>query len=435
MSHHHHHDHDDYSMKTWLSKVKAYKKPVFSKSMWQVINSFVPLIVLWMLSYFALQQSFWLMLAPALLAGCFVVRIFIIQHDCGHGSFFKNKKLQDWVGRTCSLTTLTPYYHWKMEHSIHHAHSGDLDHRDIGEIDTYTVEEFLHLSKGEKFWYRVMRNPFFLFLVAPIIQFGVLQRFPKGKHDLKNKKMLMSIVDTNLALLGVVIVVSSFIGWKDYFIVQGLISYAASSLGVWLFYVQHQFEDGYWYHKPEWNMVQSALHGSSYFKLPKLLQWFTGNIGYHHIHHLSPQIPNYELERCHNDHPEFDEEVTTLTLKNCWCTMKLRLWDEKKKTLVSMKELYQDYKPRFEAVSRAMEKLKYQQEVMLHEVSEMKDKLAEYSHNGGEIRKRVIENQMRTLQKMLKKRSARKEERIKALRNEIEVLKQSVKLFMGVKSI
>lgn len=421
-------NHSDYSLKPWLDLVKNYKNPKTTKSVGQLLNSFLPFLVLWILAYFALQVSFWLMIPFAIVAGLFSVRIFIIQHDCGHGSFFKNKKIQDAVGFVCSMVSFTPYHYWKMQHALHHAHSGDLDHRDIGEIETYTVDEYLHLSSFEKIKYRILRNPLVLFLIAPFFLFVVLQRFPKAR-DWNNKKAVLSVVDTNLMLIILSCLVAYFTGWKSFLIIQGIIIYVAASAGVWLFYVQHQFEDGYWYYKPEWNLVQSALHGSSYFQLPKVLQWLSGNIGFHHIHHLSPQIPNYELERCHKENPIFEKEVTTLTLKNCWQTMQLRFWDEEKKKLVTPKDIKIHYQSKHYTIQEALKRMEQKRKDFVLEVKGLQKKLKEVAVQKSiskeqEIKRYLLQSQLKTLYRLARKESKRNTDHLKNYHEELEKIKE-----------
>jgi len=322
----------------WLALTKAFQQPDAFKSWRQVINSFVPFIVLWGLAYWAFTISVWLMIPIAFVAAMFGVRIFIIQHDCGHASFLKNRVWRDRIGWACSVITMTPYKAWQWEHAQHHAHSGNTDHRDLGEIKTLTATEFIALGKWEKIAYRIYRYPFFTFLVGPAWVFFGFYRWPYWKEYRGKKVVANSIWDTNVALLIILVSLVLFFGWEA-LIVQLTIVYFTAVLGVWLFYVQHQFEDGYWQPTENWNRVEAAVHGSSYFKLPKILQWFTGNIGFHHVHHLNPLVPNYELEACHNENEVLQTEVTTLTLANCWETMKLKFWDEKLQRMISMKEM------------------------------------------------------------------------------------------------
>ncbi|HEY5713735.1 MAG TPA: fatty acid desaturase [Candidatus Gracilibacteria bacterium] len=325
----------------WLQLCRPFRKASYAKSTWQIINSFGGFFLSWVAAYFALKISFFLALPFIVLIAGFAIRIFIIQHDCGHGSFFPNRKANDRLGFWCGLLTLAPYKHWKWTHATHHAHAGDLDFRGIGDVETLTVHEYLGLSRIRRFGYRFMRNPIMLFLVVPPILFLVGQRVPH-KKCWKQKDMLWSVWDTNLALLTLWCWVAYLIGWQAFFIIQLTSVYVNTVVGVWLFYVQHQFEDAYWQENAAWDPAKAAMEGSSFFRLPKVLQWFTGNIGFHHVHHLDPMIPNYELEKCHKSHPAFTQ-VTTLTLANCWATMKLRFWDEKLKRMLSVKEMKSVY--------------------------------------------------------------------------------------------
>lgn len=321
----------------WLALTREYQKTVEWKSWWQVLNSFVPFFALWAAAYWSLNVSVWLMLPLALGAACFLLRVFIIQHDCGHGSFLKKRSHRDLVGRMCSLFTITPYRRWQWEHAMHHAHSGKVEHRDLGEVVTLTAKEFLALSRWGRFKYRFYRYPLVTFIIGPAFMFFVSNRI-MWSHYKNNRMLRNSIWSMNLVLAILFTLEAWLIGWS-FLLVHWLIVYLAAVMGVWLFYVQHQFEDGYWQPTENWNHAQAAVHGSSYFKLPRFLQWISGNIGFHHIHHLNPLIPNYELEACHNENEIFQSEVTTLTLANCWETMKLKFWDEKLERLITWKEM------------------------------------------------------------------------------------------------
>lgn len=287
--------------------------------------------------YLSLDINYLLTLLLAFPATGFMVRMFIIQHDCGHGSFFKSRKANDYVGMFCSIFTLTPYHYWRTSHSIHHAHAGKLEGRGIGDIQTKTVSEYLQLSKWGRFKYRLYRNPLILFIFVPTILFLILYRFPNYKHKelLKFKK---SVYITSLIIASLSGILIWFIGIKDFLLIQLPITFITSSTGAWLFFVQHQFEDTYWAKKGNWDYAKAAMEGSSYYKLPKVLQWFTGNIGFHHIHHLSPKIPNYLLEKCQQENPIF-QKARTLTLKTSLKSIFLTLWDENQKKLISFRKL------------------------------------------------------------------------------------------------
>jgi omega-6 fatty acid desaturase (delta-12 desaturase) len=280
--------------------------------------------------YLTLDVSYWITLGLAIPAAGFLVRSFIIVHDCGHGSFFKSRKANRILGFFAALLTFLPSYHWSHEHAKHHAAAGDLDRRGSGDIWTLTVQEYMALPRWKRVWYRTYRNPFFLFSVAPLYVFFIHYRFwrPGDKARVR-----WSTVRTNLALAVIVTAASLTIGIKAYLMIQMPIMIVAGTAGVWLFYVQHQFENTYWARHEEWSYVRQALEGSSFYKLPRVLQWFTGNIGFHHVHHLSPRIPNYNLQKCHESHPMF-QSVKHLTLLSSLQSLGYRLWDEERKKLV-----------------------------------------------------------------------------------------------------
>ncbi len=319
----------------WKEVVLQCQKPSTLRALWQLINTLGPYALLWCLMYRTIQISSWLTLPLALLAGAFLVRIFIIFHDCGHGSFFKSRAANDVLGFVTGALSLTPYYHWRWEHSIHHATSGHLDRRGTGDIWTMTVQEYLESSRWKRFAYRLARNPFVLFVIAPTYLFLVRQRFPSRGA---NKRERHSVYWMNLAIFGMAAAMSAVFGLLPYLILQIAIMAIAGAGGVWLFYVQHQFEGVYWERADEWDYTAAALQGSSFYKLPKILQWFSGNIGFHHIHHLSSRIPNYNLERCHHAHPLF-QSVKPVTLLTSLKSFTFRLWDEQQKRLVGFGHL------------------------------------------------------------------------------------------------
>jgi len=325
----------------WLDIVKKYQASDARKSNWQVINSFVPFILIWVLMFFSLRVSYWLTLALAVVNAGFLMRIFIIQHDCGHGSFYKSRKANNILGSIFGVLTLTPYYQWRKHHAKHHASSGDLDFRGFGDIDTITVSEYEELSRRERFKYRFYRHPFVLFILGPVIVFVIAHRFPLNTKKTE-KKERASVYWTNLALAGLILGIGFWIGFKEFFLVQTPITLISTIVGVYLFYVQHQFEDTYWRWHKEWDYKRAALEGCSYFKLPKVLQWFSGNIGFHHIHHLSPKIPNYALQKAYQENTIF-QNVETLTIRSSFRTMFLNLWDEEQNKLISFREHYKLY--------------------------------------------------------------------------------------------
>jgi len=314
----------------WKDVVAKYQVPALGRSIWQIVNSIVPYAALWYLMYLSLSVSYWLTAVLAILASGFLVRIFIIFHDCGHGSFFKSRKANDAWGVITGVLTFTPYYLWRWEHAVHHASSGDLDRRGKGDVWTLTVQEYLESSRWKRFAYRLARNPIILFVLAPLFLFVVRHRFPMFSESKRERR---SVHWTNLAIAIIGVGMSMMFGWKAYVIIQVSVIAMAGSAGVWLFYVQHQFEGVYWERREEWDYTLAALQGSSFYKLPKVLQWFSGNIGFHHIHHLSPRIPNYNLERCHKAEPLF-QTVPPVTLFSSFKSFTFRLWDEQCRKLV-----------------------------------------------------------------------------------------------------
>lgn len=320
----------------WQAVVAKYAYPETWRSVWQVANSLIPFMVMWYLMYRSLEIGYWLTLILAVPAAGFMVRLFIIFHDCCHGSFFRSMKANDRLGLVMGVLTLTPFYDWRHDHAVHHATAGDLDRRGRGDVYTMTVEEYLAAPWHKKFGYRIMRNPMILFTIGSFIVFVVTHRFwtpDSGKRE-RN-----SVIWTNLALAGVVGCLMFMIGWQAFLLVEVPILLIACSAGVWLFYVQHNFEPTYWERHAGWDFFSAGMDGSSFYKLPRVLQWFTGNIGFHHIHHLSPKIPNYKLEECHNENPQF--QIEPLTFRDSLKSLFYRLWDEKNKMLVGWEALRQ----------------------------------------------------------------------------------------------
>ena len=314
----------------WKALVASYQTPAIGRSVWQVVNTLVPYAVLWYLMYRSLAVSYWLTLPLAILAAGFLVRVFIIFHDCGHGSFFQSRKANAVLGFLTGVLTFTPYDHWRWEHALHHASAGDLDKRGTGDVWTLTVQEYLEASRWKRFAYRLARNPIVLLVLAPLFLFLVKQRFPSLKAGRRER---YSVYWTNLAVLALAAALSELLGGKAYLVIQLTVLAAAGVAGVWLFYVQHQFEGVYWARHSEWDYTTVALQGSSFYKLPKVLQWFTGSIGFHHIHHLRPGIPNYNLAKCHQAVPLF-QIVKPVTFFSSLKALTFRLWDEPRQKLV-----------------------------------------------------------------------------------------------------
>ncbi|MDX1741185.1 MAG: fatty acid desaturase, partial [Rhodothermales bacterium] len=320
---------------TWKQAVARHRQPVLRSSAWQLANSLVPYLAVWGLMIWTLDVSYWITLALAVDAAGLLVRIFIIFHDCGHGSFFRSRRANRLTEFLTGVLTFTPYRQWRHKHALHHATSGDLDRRGPGEIWTLTVREYLEATRWKRLAYRIARNPLVLFAIAPFYVFVVQQRFPSRAVGKRERR---GVYWTNGALLAIVVLMSLTIGFKAYVLIQLPVIVFAAAAGVWLFYVQHQFESVQWERREDWDYAKAALHGSSFYKLPRVLQWFTGNIGFHHIHHLSPAIPNYNLERCHNENALF-QEVEPVTLWRSLRSLSFRLWDEQRRKLVGYRRL------------------------------------------------------------------------------------------------
>lgn len=320
---------------SWRDVVAKYQHPSSVRAVWQLVSTLVPYALLWYLMYHALEISLWLAIPLAVLAAAFLVRIFIIFHDCGHGSFLGSRRANDAVGVLAGILTFSPYHHWRWQHSIHHGTAGQLDRRGTGDVWTMTVQEYLEASRWRRCVYRLARNPFVLFVLAPLFMFVIWQRFPAADARARERR---SVRRMNFALAGMVIVLSWIFGVWPYLLLQAVVMAIAGAAGLWLFYVQHQFEDAYWEREADWNYLAAALRGSSFYKLPKVLQWFSGNIGFHHVHHLSPRIPNYNLQKCHEAESLF-QQVKTMTLASSLRSLRLRLWDEQNRKLVSYAHL------------------------------------------------------------------------------------------------
>lgn len=318
------------SSSSWRKAVATYEQPALRRSLWQLGSTLSAYIALWCIAYLAIHISYWLTAGVSLVAAGFLVRVFIIFHDCGHGSFFKRYRTNRVVGFITGVLTFTPYEHWRWEHGLHHGTAGDLDRRGAGDVWTLTVQEYLQATRWKRLAYRLARNPFILFVLAPLFLFLVKQRFPSPKAGPNERR---SVYLTNLTVLALAAGLCSLMGWKAYLFIQLAILLPATVAGVWLFYVQHQFEGVYWERGEKWDYLSVALQGSSFYKLPKILQWFSGNIGFHHIHHLSPRIPNYNLERCHRAEPLF-QTVKPVTFWSSFKSLSFRLWDEKRRQLV-----------------------------------------------------------------------------------------------------
>jgi omega-6 fatty acid desaturase (delta-12 desaturase) len=314
-----------------------YRSPQLRRSIGQLLTSAVPFALIWVAAFLALKVGFWLTVLLAIPAAGFTLRLFMIQHDCGHGSFFRSQRANDALGYVLGFMTLMPYLYWRKTHAIHHKTSGDLDYRGFGDIHTLTVKEYRSLPWLKRLGYRFYRNPLVLLGIGPAYQFILKHRLPLDAPRVW-KREWRSVHVTNLVLLTVCLVAWQTIGFGNFLLVQLPITLISGSLGVFLFYVQHQFEDTYWREHPEWDFHAAGLQGSSYLVLPKVLQWFTANIGLHHIHHVSSKVPNYRLPECYRENPVF-QHVTRLKLGESVKCLGLSLWDEDEGRLVGFRQL------------------------------------------------------------------------------------------------
>ncbi|OCS82477.1 fatty acid desaturase [Caryophanon tenue] len=322
--------------------VAPYAKSDLRKSVQQIINTVVPLILIWAAGYIFYGVSPWISVACAVVASGFVVRTFIIFHDCTHGSFFKNKKANDTIGFITGVLTSFPYAKWKREHTIHHATSSNLDKRGIGDIDMLTVDEYIEASPMKRLGYRFYRNPLVMFGLGPLFLVLIANRV--NRSDAKKKERMNTYL-TNLVVVGILVLLGVTVGWLPVLLVHGITMFIAGALGIWLFYIQHTYEDSYFEHESEWDYVKAAVEGSSYYKLPKVLQWITGNIGYHHVHHLAPRVPNYHLEEAHEANPPL-HQATTITLASSLDSLRYKLYDPENKRFVTFKEVGERLKQR-----------------------------------------------------------------------------------------
>ena len=321
----------------WFGNIVKFGLPNRNKAIWQLINTFVPYLALWAIMIYTMQhnRSYWLTLALAVPAAILLVRIFIFFHDCCHGSFFSSRRANRILGYITGILTFTPFDQWRLSHLRHHATAGDLDRRGMGDVWTMTVEEYLAAPLHKRFLYRFYRNPLVMIGLGPVFMFLLVHRLHhKGAGKWENR----SVWITNLSILGILIAAHFTIGLRTYLAIQLPIIVIAGMMGIWLFYVQHQYENVYWARHEEWDPIRAALEGSSYYKLPGVLRWMTGNIGLHHIHHIRPQIPNYNLQRCCDAVPEF-KDTRPLTIRKSLKSLWMNLWDEKRQKMVSFWKL------------------------------------------------------------------------------------------------
>jgi len=325
------------SARDWSQVLARYREPNQTRSVLELLLTIVLFGVLWLLTWAVLGVGYWLSLLVAIPAAGVLVRLFMIQHDCGHGAFFHRRATNDWVGRAIGALTLTPYDAWRRSHAIHHASSGNLEHRGIGDISTLTVREYLALSRWRRLGYRLYRHPIVMFGLGPAYLFFVQHRLPVG-WGRSGWRPWLSTMTTNAAIALLVVAMMWIVGAKPFLLVHLPITLLAASAGVWLFYVQHQFEDTFWAEAPAWTVHEAALHGSSHYDLPRVLRWFTANIGVHHVHHLCSRVPFYRLPEVLRDHPELGEVGRLTMLKSLGC-VRLVLWDEGCRRLISFREL------------------------------------------------------------------------------------------------
>ena len=323
--------------RAWTTTLAGYREPSRIRSVFELAVTVVPFVTLWGLACAAAAYGHWWGLVLTVPAAGFLLRLFVIQHDCGHGAFFPTRQANDWVGRVLGAVTLTPYGYWRRTHAAHHATSGNLNQRGIGDVTTLTVAEYFALPWPRRLAYRLYRHPAFMFGVASTFLFVVQYRVPVGLMR-AGRQPWVSTMGTNLAIALAAAVAISAVGLVPFLLVHVPITLMAAAMGVWLFFIQHQFEDTFWARPPEWRFQHAALHGSSHYDLPPVLRWLTGHIGVHHVHHLSSRVPFYRLPAVLRDHPEL-REVGRLTLRDSLRCVRLVLWDEDNRVLVSFRDI------------------------------------------------------------------------------------------------
>ena len=318
----------------WRDALAPYAQPHLARSLLDIATSVVPYVALSVLMYLALEVSYVLVLALAVPAAGFLLRTFIVFHDCAHGSFLSSRRANAWLGAICGLLVFTAFQRWRHEHAVHHATAGDLDRRGVGDIQTLTVAEYQALAWRRRLAYRLFRNPLVMFGIGPLYAMVLAPRWVSRSS---RERIRRSVIATDLALAALIGTLCWLVGWREYLLVQMPPLLLASSAGVWLFYVQHQFEGTYWQSSEGWSYADAGLRGSSYLKLPRVLQFFTGSIGLHHVHHLSARIPNYNLQPAHDENSIF-HDVPTLSLWEGLRAVRFKLWDEDRRQLVTFAE-------------------------------------------------------------------------------------------------
>lgn len=316
----------------WVKTLAKYREPNHLRSIFEVAVTLVPFLLLWVLAWMAMSVSYWLTFAISFVNGAFLLRLFTILHDCGHGAFFRNRSVGDWIGRVLGVLTVTPYDVWRRTHSIHHSSAGHLGKRGIGDIHTKTVVEYNGLSPFKRLMYRLYRNPVTLFGFGPGYLFLFQNRLPLGLMN--SVRYWLSAMGTNIMIISVLAVIYYFGGFMPILLIFLPSTLAAATAGMWLFYIQHQFEDTHWSDEGSWQIHDAALHGSSHYILPPVLQWLSANIGIHHVHHLYSRIPFYRLPEVLRDHKDL-AEANRITIRESLACARLHLWDEKRKQLLS----------------------------------------------------------------------------------------------------
>ncbi|MGO9308403.1 MAG: fatty acid desaturase [Spirochaetia bacterium] len=321
----------------WVAGLKKYETPSPGKVTLQLVDTLIPYLALLALMYFTMWRGlpYWVTLLVAVPAGAFLIRVFIFFHDCCHGSYVRSRLGLLVLGNVLGVVVLTAYSDWRLSHGIHHSTSGNLDRRGVGDVWTMTLEEYAAASKLRRLLYRFFRNPLVMFGVLPAFSFLILHRLPT-RHSQKNQ--ILNVLFTDVVLAGIIVAASLTVGIRAYLLIQVPVMILGGAGGVWLFYIQHQFDPSYWARNEDWGSMEAALQGSSYYKLPKVLQWISGNIGFHHIHHLRPRIPNYNLQRCLDETPEL-QLPDSLSLWRSLKSVRLKVWDEHEKVLLGFGEM------------------------------------------------------------------------------------------------
>ncbi len=325
------------AMPEWFEQSARFERPHLGRALGQVADSVLPYLALWAVMVASVRRGlpYWVILALAVPASGLLVRIFILFHDCAHGSFFASRRANTLLGTVAGILTFTPFQDWRRDHNLHHATAGDLDRRGWGDVTTLTVEEYRTAPRWKRLSYRAYRNPFVMFLLGPFYLFVVKFRFFSPGTAFPERA---SVLVTDLGIIALTALAGATVGFKTYLSVQLPVILLSGTWGVWLFYVQHQFERAYWARHEAWDPVKASMQGSSHYKLPRVLQWFSGNIGLHHIHHVRPRIPNYNLQRCYDEVPAL-QSVEPLTFLRSLRSLRLHLWDERNRRMVGFRAL------------------------------------------------------------------------------------------------